>query len=80
VVPVSARVVPFPARGQALADGAFMARLRSANARGLALVRLTRSATVGGRTREAGELVDLAPDAARELIRSGAAAPAGAVR
>jgi hypothetical protein len=77
---MTGRVVPFPARGRPLACGDFMARLRAASARGLTLVRLTRRATVGGRTREAGELLDLAPDEARELIRSGAAAPAGAVR
>ncbi len=77
---MTGRVVPFASRARPLADGAFMARLLSANARGLALVKLLRRATVGGRTREAGELLDLAPDAARELIRSGVAAPAGAVR
>lgn len=66
--------------GSPLAVDPMFARLRGAHRAGNVLVKMLRAGCAVGKYYLAGELVEVRPTVARDLIHSGAAVPAGAIR
>lgn len=66
--------------GSPLAADPMFARLRGAHRAGNVLVKMLRAGCADGGFYLAGELVEVRPTAARDLIHAGAAVPAGAIR
>lgn len=66
--------------GSPLASDPMFARLRGAESAGNVLLRMLRAGCADGKFFLAGELAEVRPIVARDLIHAGAAVPAGAIR